>query len=104
DAFAENLNQDVQGTLQRFVVLQAHGDMDNRRVARQLSECVDARIQQVTALSDGLRLLRSTNLRPDLAAMEQPVLILQGDRDTVVPPGAADYLHRSLPRAQLNVI
>jgi pimeloyl-[acyl-carrier protein] methyl ester esterase len=104
DAFAESLEHDVHGTLRRFVVLQAHGDQDARQVARRLSECVVSGTQRATALADGLRLLRSTDLRPDLAAIEQPVLILHGDRDAVVPPGAGEYLHRSLPRAQFEII
>src|SRR4051794_11114479 len=38
--FAESLEQDLNATLQRFVVLQAHGDESARNVVRRLNECV----------------------------------------------------------------
>jgi pimeloyl-[acyl-carrier protein] methyl ester esterase len=104
DAFAEGLNHDVNGTLQRFVLLQAHADKDARSVVRRLSGCVVAGKEHVTALANGLRLLRDTDLRPDLPSITQRVLILHGDRDAVVPFSAGEYLHHSLPRAELAAI
>jgi pimeloyl-[acyl-carrier protein] methyl ester esterase len=102
--FAESLEQDVNATLQRFVVLQAHRDEDARNVVRRLSECVVSGDEPVTALANGLALLQRTDLRPHLPAIEQRVLIMHGDRDAVVPLGAGEYLQRSLPRAEIEVI
>ena len=39
-----------------------------------------------------------------LAKIETPVLIINGARDPVVPPGNAEYLHERLPRSQLEII
>jgi pimeloyl-[acyl-carrier protein] methyl ester esterase len=104
DAFAEGLEHDVNGTLQRFVLLQAHGDKDARSVVRRLSDCVAAGKGPVTALANGLRLLRDTDLRAELPSITQRVLVLHGDRDAVVPFRAGEYLHRSLPRAEMTAI
>lgn len=105
DAFVQSLAQDVDGTLQRFLLLQVHGDMAARNVARRLRECIAARKHHdIATLAGGLQLLKDTDLRSDLPAIKQPVLILHGDHDAVVPPGAGEYLQRTLPRAELEII
>jgi len=104
DAFAESLEQDVNATLQRFVLLQAHRDKDVRHVARRLSECMASGQQHAPALANGLRLLKVNDLRPELTALTQRVLILHGDRDTVVPLCAGEFLHQSLQQAEIKVI
>jgi pimeloyl-[acyl-carrier protein] methyl ester esterase len=105
DAFVQSLTQDVDGTLQRFVLLQAHGDTAARDVARRLRECIAAPEQRdIAALAGGLRLLKDTDVRPDLRAIKQPVLIMHGDHDAVVPPAAGEYLQRTLPHAELAII
>ncbi len=102
DAFAQNLAHDVAGTLQRFIVLQAHGDTAERTVIRRLRDCVA--LPDAAALAAGLQLLKHTDLRADLAQIGQPALILHGERDSVVPAGAGDYLQRTLPNARLATI
>jgi pimeloyl-[acyl-carrier protein] methyl ester esterase len=105
DAFVASLAQDVDATLQRFILLQAHGDMAARNVVRRLRECNAARSRHdTTALAAGLQLLSNTDLRPDLPGVRQPVLIVHGEHDAVVPPGAAEYLQRTLPHAELEII
>jgi pimeloyl-[acyl-carrier protein] methyl ester esterase len=105
DAFVESLSRDVDATLQRFIVLQAHGDTAARHVVRRLRECNPARSRgDAAALAAGLQLLSNTDLRPDLPGIRQPVLIVHGERDAVVPPAAADYLQRTLPHAELEIV
>ena len=55
-------------------------------------------------LQDGLRYLQETDLRPVLANVRIPVLILHGRQDRVVPVGAAEYLAGSLSSATLQVL
>ncbi|MEO8442668.1 MAG: alpha/beta fold hydrolase, partial [Betaproteobacteria bacterium] len=91
--------------LQRFILLQAHGDRAARNVVHRLRECNAARgPHDAAALAAGLQLLNDTDLRPDLPGVRQPVLIVHGEQDTVVPPGAAEYLQRTLPHAELEII
>jgi len=105
DAFVESLTRDVDATLQRFISLQAHGDTTARHVVRRLRECNAARVRRDTAvLAAGLQLLNDTDLRPELPGIRQPVLIVHGEHDAVVPPGAAEHLQRTLPHAELEII
>ena len=105
DAFVASLSRDVDATLQRFILLQAHGDTAARNVVRRLRECNAARGRHdAAALAAGLQLLSNTDLRSDLPAIRHPVLIVHGEHDAVVPPGAAEYLQRTLPHAELEII
>ena len=101
-AFAQDLEHDIEGTLQRFVVLQAHGDTAERTVIRRLRACVA--VPDAAALAAGLQLLKQTDLRADLPQIRQPALILHGECDGLVPAGAGDYLQRTLPHAGLETI
>jgi pimeloyl-[acyl-carrier protein] methyl ester esterase len=105
DAFASGLDENIEATLRRFVLLQAHGDNAAHEVRRRLRACVNAGDDQnVTALAAGLRILQDTDLRSELASIRQPTLILHGERDCVVPTGAGEYLLRALPHAELEIL
>jgi pimeloyl-[acyl-carrier protein] methyl ester esterase len=105
DSFAQALAHDPQDALRRFSLLQAHGDTDARTVSRRLRECLAVNDESdVAALAAGLKLLKNTDLRAELPGIAQPVLILHGERDTVVPPDAAEYMQRVMPRATLMMI
>lgn len=102
DDFAKSLACDVNGTLTRFVSLQAQGDTDARGVMREL-RCA-LREDDHIALSSGIRALRDNDLRPLLARVECPVLVIHGARDALVPRAAAEYLVSELPSASLAMI
>ena len=105
DAYAQELGHDAGGALRRFAMLQAQGDRDARSVSRTLRAGLSALgANDAAALAAGLQILKETDLRADLPHIEQPVLILHGDRDTVVPLAAGEYLERALPRATLEII
>ena len=73
-------------------------------VSRRLRERLLAHGEPVpAALAAGLRMLRETDLRASLPHIVQPVLILHGARDDVVPIEAGEYLQRTLPCARLEV-
>jgi len=104
DDFARGLAHDYRATLQRFLALQAQGDAHPRIVQRRLREHLLARGEpDVAALGAGLRLLKETDLRDRLERITQPALILHGERDTLVPLAAGEYLQRALPHAVLEV-
>lgn len=105
DEYAQGVDGDWHGSLLRFNRLQAHGDARAREVLRTLRELVFARGEPApAALAAGLRILQNTDLRPDLPHVSQPVLVLHGERDSIVPPAAGEYLQRALPRATLKVL
>ena len=105
DDFVRDLANDYRATLQRFLALQAQGDVDARAVLRRLRERILVRGEPaVAALEAGLRILKETDLRADLSHIKQPALILHGERDTIAPLAAGLYLQRALPRAALEVL
>lgn len=102
DRFAQSLERDVTGTLDRFVSLQAEGDADAKRVMRALRHARGE--ADAGALSAALRALRDNDLRAILHEVLSPALIIHGDNDTLVPKAAAEYLARKLPRARCETI
>ncbi|MFO0880892.1 MAG: alpha/beta hydrolase [Gemmataceae bacterium] len=59
---------------------------------------------RLAALGHQARLLHRVDLRPDLPHIQQPVLLLHGDRDSVMPRYHAEMLLRGLPRAGLVIL
>ncbi|MEO7726040.1 MAG: alpha/beta fold hydrolase, partial [Burkholderiales bacterium] len=104
DAFAQDYARDPSDTLQRFVSLQAQGDTAARVVLRRLHDCVKQHRPDAAALAAGLQILKDTDLCDTLTQIDQPALILHGERDTVVPPAAGEYLHRELAGSQLHAV
>jgi pimeloyl-[acyl-carrier protein] methyl ester esterase len=103
-AFAHSLEQDYEGTLKRFLSLQARSGDDARALVKQLRVALFARGRPgVAALRSGLEILLETDLRVE-AAVAQPTLLLHGDYDTLAPVGAARWLAAHLPRAELRVM
>ena len=43
-------------------------------------------------------------LRDLLASIETPVQIIAGERDTIVPPANAEFLHERLPKSRIDII
>lgn len=104
-AFARSLREDRAGTLQRFTLLQSQGDSRARSVARELQAALaDSGEPSAVALEGGLRILMECDLRDDLPTIAQPVLVVHGERDALVPLATAEYLACTLPMARLAVI
>jgi len=51
------------------------------------------------ALRGGLAILRDTDLRPLLPGIEQPTLVIAGERDKLTPPQASRYMAQAMPKA-----
>jgi len=105
DDFATAVRAHPEDALARFALLQAQGDRDTRGVARQLRGHTIRPTPSVCAtLESGLTNLRDNDLRAHLQAVTQPVLILHGEEDTLVPCAAAQYLAAALPCARLVML
>lgn len=103
--FADGLAANRAGMLRRFISLEAQGDAKAKQVARRLREAHAASDGPVPeALAAGLRILFETDLRGALGSILQPVLVIHGDRDSVAPVAAGEYLSRCLPNARLLVL
>jgi pimeloyl-[acyl-carrier protein] methyl ester esterase len=100
-AFAEGLRTDYAATLKRFLSLQALGDAQAKQVALRLKDGWSANDKpDLGALEQGLEILLNADLRERLSAIDQPALVMHGDRDTLTPLAAGEYLSRSLPDAR----
>ena len=101
ERFKDDLTANVDKTLNRFLALQfmhSEGQKENLRTAREL---VFARpTPKIDMLNAGLRLLKSTDLRRQLKEIKCPTLILNGERDSLVPTTAARYLAEEIGQAR----
>lgn len=86
---ATDLRTDYHATLERFLALETMGGNDPRAELRQLRALVFARGEPtLRALEEGIDILEHTDLRKDLARLNQPSAWISGRRDRLVPPQA----------------
>jgi len=105
EAFAAGLEGDYEGTLKRFLSLQAKGDEEVREVTRALRASLFERGRpEVEALRGGLAILRDADLRAEAGRIACPTLLVHGDRDTLTPLPAARWLEQALPDARLALV
>jgi pimeloyl-[acyl-carrier protein] methyl ester esterase len=103
--FADQVANDYQATMGKFLGLQAFGGDSPRELIRQLRERFALRPQpDRQALQQALDILLTTDLRECLPGLTQPVLVLHGDRDTLAPVAAAHWMAGAIPDARLRVI
>lgn len=105
DSFASDLRLDRERTMRRFVSLQAHGDENTKEVTRALAAASsDKAGVSDDGLECGLRILRETDLRPLVDEISQPVLLIHGACDALVPVAAAEYLAAHLRSGELEIV
>lgn len=105
EAFAAAAASEPSTVLLRFAALQARGERESGSVTRALRAAV-ARDSGVHAsvLCAGLALLRAVDLRAAVTAIGQPVCLIHGAADALVPVAAARALEAMLPRSALDVL
>lgn len=107
-AQAEGLCTDYRRTVSDFLELQVRGSAGGAEALEQLRAALFAHGQEqsdspgphVAALARGLELLREADLRPRLAAITLPTLVIAGQYDRVIQPAASRALADSLPDAR----
>ncbi len=103
--FAGNLQQNYKTTLSRFIALQVRGSTQAQQGLRELKAQLFSRGEpDPTALKAGLGLLQQVDLRTVLPMIQQPVLLLGGEHDTLAPQAALTAAVALLPHATLHVI
>ena len=103
--FAAALQQNYALTLRRFLALQVRGSEQERELLATLRSALFSRGEpDLTALRSGLEILRDCDLRSALPEIKQTALVIAGERDTLTPPPAAQYLAAQMPDAQLAII
>ncbi len=101
-AFAAAVADSPATALRRFVALLNQGDAQTRRLTRELGAMLDPKPSRET-LADGPATLRDSDLRAQCSQLRQPVLLLHGAQDALMPLAAAEWLAQHLPDARLEV-
>lgn len=95
DQMAREFSEDYQGTLNRFVGLQAFGQEGSRQLSRRiLALLAGAPPPDFDSLQGALKLLKDLDLRADLMNLSQPMLSIYGGHDRLVPATQVIELER----------
>ena len=74
-----------------------------RTIGRQLARTLkDAPLPDAASLLSGLAWLRDVDLRAEVASVRTPTLLIHGERDPLMPLGAARWLAQTLPQTRLE--
>ncbi|WP_251359132.1 pimeloyl-ACP methyl ester esterase BioH [Kangiella sp. TOML190] len=104
DSFCRFLEEDYQGTIIRFLAIQAMGSETQKEDIRLLKDTVFVHGTPATkALRDGLNMLSDVDLRQGLARLTMPRLRLYGRLDTLVPNKAAQAIQDIDPQSSFKV-
>lgn len=103
--FANQIIEDYEKTLLRFLALQLHQQSSNRSDLHRLKTILFSRnLPQRDALLAGLKILQETDLRQDLYRVQCPTLQLFGRLDSLIPVSAANLIHNLFPDSQTVII
>ncbi|MGD8172561.1 pimeloyl-ACP methyl ester esterase BioH [Vibrio sp. TRT 21S02] len=103
-AFTEQLVDDFQLTIERFMALQAMGSPSARKDVKQLKQAVLSRPSpNPDSLLAGLHILANVDLRHQLQQIHIPVLRMYGRLDGLVPLKVASDLTDYLPQSEQYV-
>lgn len=105
ERFATEMMEDHHATLMKFLSLQTMGLENARAALKMLRERVEECDEPAEdALRAGLDILRSADLRPHLARLRRPLLLLMGARDRLVPPAAGSDMLALAQSADLHIL
>lgn len=105
EAFERDLERDYEGTLRRFLALQARGSDRARDLIQTLrAQLFERGRPGLETLKAGLGILLATDLRHDVVRIAQPTLLIHGQRDLLTPPGAGRWLSTNLGNARFALL
>jgi pimeloyl-[acyl-carrier protein] methyl ester esterase len=98
--FGDELRTAYALTLRRFLALQVRGSDEGRRTLTELRGRLTERGEPSReGLRAALALVTGNDLRPLLAQVQAPTLVVAGDRDVLVPLASTRALAAALPNA-----
>lgn len=105
ESFADNLAEDCQATLLRFLSLQVLGLPNAKALTKALKAAVLAHpAADAESLRGGLDVLKNADLRTAFARVKAPVSVVLGKKDSLVPVALGQHLMRLLPAAQIHLL
>ncbi|NOQ36178.1 MAG: alpha/beta fold hydrolase [Methylococcaceae bacterium] len=103
--FADNLMTDCHTTLLRFLSLQVKGLPNYKVLVKELKAALqETAAPEQTMLQQGLDVLEQSDLRPTLATLHCPVILILGDRDTLIPVAVGQQMQILQPNLQLHIL
>ncbi len=99
--FREGVQTDSRTTLRRFIMLFNQHDQHAREISRQLASLP---YPSDEVLLKGLDFLHTVDFRTIVPEIQQPVLLVHGRNDPLMPVSTAEWLAKTLPDASLTVI
>jgi len=103
--FAEQLRDNAQATLLRFLALQVLGSDHYKKVLAELKQATTTcPPPDAATLAGGLAILKQSDLRAALADLAIPVMAILGGRDTLVPVAVGEMMRQIQPLLQLQVL
>ncbi|MEB7544762.1 pimeloyl-ACP methyl ester esterase BioH [Enterobacter huaxiensis] len=103
--FQQQLSEDFQRTVERFLALQTMGTETARQDARTLKQTVlSLPMPDVEVLNGGLEILKTADLRERLRALTMPHLRIYGYLDGLVPRKVVPLLDALWPESESLVI
>lgn len=104
DSFCRYLEEDYQGTIIRFLAIQAIGSETQKEDIRRLRDTVFIHGMPASrALREGLNLLNDVDLRSSMQNISVPFLRLYGRLDSLVPAKAAEDVQQLVPSSEHHV-
>ena len=105
DNFAKSLQQDSQATLLKFLALQIKGSDDQNTTLQTLKNVVfESQPPNPKTLQEGLIILKDTDLRAEFSRLQNPVAVILGQLDTLIPFAVADQMRALLPSVDLTML
>jgi pimeloyl-[acyl-carrier protein] methyl ester esterase len=102
--FQQQLTENFQRTVERFLALQTLGTETARQDARLLKTVVlEQPMPEVEVLNGGLEILKTADLRGPLDDLSVPFLRLYGYLDGLVPRRVAGLLDERYPRSESQI-
>lgn len=103
--FADDLAQNHEQTLARFMALEVHGARDAKALLRRLRAIAASRpAPGRAALDQGLEVLLTTDLTRALGNVDCPTAVIGGRRDRLVSPGAIEATAEAMDQAGAHLI
>jgi len=103
--FGDELRVACRPTLLRFLSLQMRGSDEGRATLATMRGHLFARPDPApAALAQALGVLAATDLRAGAPRIRPPALVIAGERDTLTPAAAGQWLARAMPRARFTAI
>ncbi len=103
--FQQQLSNDFQRTVERFLALQTMGTETARQDARTLKTTVlSLPMPEVEVLNGGLEILKTADLREPLASLTLPHLRIYGYLDGLVPRKIVPLLDEQWPQSEALIV